>query len=77
MPVAKVIGTLCHGRTQAPLDPVALWRVAGFLGHGEADTDIIITIGHCLQPKRRPPGAQAPGSSQKLPPRLQMAQATR
>jgi hypothetical protein len=62
----KVTRTRCRSRAQAALHAIALGRIADFLGDGEADPGIRLGRRHDLQPKRRAPGALAPGGSQKL-----------
>jgi hypothetical protein len=62
MMVAKVIGACCHSRAKAALDAIALGRIARLLGDGKANAGHRIVGWRCLQPKRRPPGAIAPGS---------------
>jgi hypothetical protein len=70
----KVIGTRCHSCAKAPLDAVALGRVARFLGHGKTNAGRGLGRGDGLQPKRRAPGAIAPGSPNELASLLQAAQ---
>jgi len=63
---AKVTRACCGSGAQTTLYAVALGRVADFLGDGEADTGFRRCGRHDLQAKRRPPGAIAPGSLEKL-----------
>jgi hypothetical protein len=62
----KVTRACCHSRPKTTFYAIAFWGIAGLLGDREADARL--GIGHCdgLQPKRRAPGAIAPGSPLKL-----------
>lgn len=70
----KVTRASCRSRPEAPFHAIALGRVADFLGDGEADARLGLRCRSNLQPKRRAPGAIAPGGSQKLRAPLQAAQ---
>ncbi|KKB07382.1 hypothetical protein VE26_11425 [Devosia chinhatensis] len=70
----KVTRTSCRSRPKTPFHAIALGRVADFLGDGEADSGLGFRGGSSLQPKRRAPGAIAPGGSQKLRAPLEAAQ---
>jgi hypothetical protein len=62
----KVISASCHSRAKATLDATTLWRIASLFGDGEANTGVRLGRGNRLQPKRRTPGAIAPGGSLEL-----------
>lgn len=57
----KVTRASCHSRAKTAFYTIAFWGIAGFLGHGEAETGQGIGAVDRLQPKRRAPGAIAPG----------------
>lgn len=59
---SKVTRASCHSGAKTAFYAVALGRIAGFLGDGEAHPGRFIGNGRGLQSKRRPPGAIAPGS---------------
>jgi hypothetical protein len=63
---SKVTRACCHSRAKAAFYAVAFGRIAGFLGDSEADTRLRVLGRDRLQPKRRAPGAIAPGSPLKL-----------
>jgi hypothetical protein len=73
----KVTRTSCRSSAQAPFHAVALWGIAHFLGDGEADTGIAMGRRSNLQPKRRTPGAIAPGGPGELRALPEAAQAFR
>jgi len=70
----KVTRTGCRSRPKTSFYTISFGGIADFLGDGETDTRISLAGGDCLQPKRRAPGAIAPGSSQKLRAPLETAQ---
>ena len=62
----KVTRTCCHSRAKTTFYAIALWGIAGLLGDREADAGFGSIHGDHLQPKRRTPGAIAPGGPLKL-----------
>jgi hypothetical protein len=62
----KVTRACCHSRAKTTLDAIALGRIPGFLRDGEANAGVRLWRGYSLQPKRRTPGAIAPGGSLEL-----------
>ena len=62
----KVTRASCHSGAKATLYAIAFGGVAGFLGDREADAGLCLSHRDGLQPKRRAPGAIAPGSPLKL-----------
>ena len=66
VPGAKVTRASCHSGTKAAFDAIALGRIARLLGDGEPNPRVGRIGLDGLQPKRRPPGAIAPGSPLKL-----------
>jgi hypothetical protein len=70
----KVTRTSCRSGAQAALHAVSFRRIADLLCDREADARLGFGAGNGLQPKRRAPGAIAPGGSQKLRAPLETAQ---
>jgi hypothetical protein len=73
----KVTRTCCHSRPKTTFYATAFGGIAGFLGDGKTDTGLRIVSGDHLQPKRRAPGAIAPGGPLKLGTLDQPAQGVR
>jgi hypothetical protein len=73
----KVTRACCHSGAKATFYAIAFGGIAGFLGDGEADAGFDRLGGNHLQPKRRTPGAIAPGGPLKLAPPGQPAQGVR
>jgi len=70
----KVTGACCHSCAKAAPDAIALGRIARFFGDGKPDARPIVNRDNCLQPKRRAPGAIAPGGPNELASLFQPAQ---
>jgi hypothetical protein len=62
----KVTRASGHSSPQATFYAISLGGIANFLGYGETNPRHGIGRGHGLQPKRRTPGAIAPGGPLKL-----------
>jgi hypothetical protein len=62
----KVTHTCCHSGAKSSFNAIAFRGIAGFLGDGEADARLRLIDRNDLQPKRRAPGAIAPGSPLEL-----------
>ena len=73
----KVTRACCHSRAKATFYAIALGGIARLLGDREADAGFGGFRGDHLQPKRRAPGAIAPGGPLKLAPLGQPAQGAR
>lgn len=73
----KVTRACCHSRAKATFYAIALGRIASFFGNRETDAGFGALGGDHLQPKRRTPGAIAPGGPLKLAPLGQPAQGAR
>jgi hypothetical protein len=78
VPYMKVTRASCHSRAKTTFYAIAFWRIARLLGDGKTDASLVrCGRGNGLQPKRRTPGAIAPGGPLKLAPLGQPAQRAR